>query len=97
MDENTDDRMDISSFSMSVLNNESSFPKGDAAKEKEPVSSTSSQVYSDFKLEQASTGSDSGGKKSRPKRGKYRNYDRDALVKAVRAVQNGEMSVHRAG
>lgn len=37
------------------------------------------------------------GKKSRPKRGKYRNYDREALVKAVRAVQNGEMSVHRAG
>lgn len=36
-------------------------------------------------------------KKSRPKRGKYRNYDRDALLKAVKAVQNGEMSVHRAG
>jgi len=36
-------------------------------------------------------------KGTRPKRGKYRNYDRDALVEAVRAVQRGEMSVHRAG
>ncbi|XP_047500544.1 uncharacterized protein LOC125046704 [Penaeus chinensis] len=39
----------------------------------------------------------SGGKGSRPKRGKYRNYDRDNLLKAVQAVQSGEMSVHRAG
>ncbi|MPC15624.1 Mushroom body large-type Kenyon cell-specific protein 1 [Portunus trituberculatus] len=38
-----------------------------------------------------------GGKGSRPKRGKYRNYDRDNLLKAVQAVQSGEMSVHRAG
>lgn len=38
-----------------------------------------------------------GGKGTRPKRGKYRNYDRDSLVEAVRAVQRGEMSVHRAG
>ncbi|KAL1449754.1 hypothetical protein WDU94_002232 [Cyamophila willieti] len=38
-----------------------------------------------------------GGKGTRPKRGKYRNYNRDALVEAVRAVQRGEMSVHRAG
>ncbi|ALC47393.1 Eip93F [Drosophila busckii] len=30
-------------------------------------------------------------------RGKYRNYDRDSLVEAVKAVQRGEMSVHRAG
>lgn len=43
-----------------------------------------------------STGS-TGGKGTRPKRGKYRNYDRDSLVEAVRAVQRGEMSVHRAG
>lgn len=41
--------------------------------------------------------SGSGGKGTRPKRGKYRNYDRDSLVEAVRAVQRGEMSVHRAG
>ncbi|ODM97637.1 Mushroom body large-type Kenyon cell-specific protein 1 [Orchesella cincta] len=47
--------------------------------------------------EDASGSNDLAGKKSRPKRGKYRNYDREALVKAVRAVQNGEMSVHRAG
>ncbi|XP_042890932.1 mushroom body large-type Kenyon cell-specific protein 1-like [Penaeus japonicus] len=45
----------------------------------------------------ASASSSSGGKGSRPKRGKYRNYDRDNLLKAVQAVQSGEMSVHRAG
>nr|CAD7459035.1 unnamed protein product [Timema tahoe] len=46
----------------------------------------------------SSTGCTStGGKGTRPKRGKYRNYDRDSLVEAVRAVQRGEMSVHRAG
>ncbi|KAF0289967.1 Mushroom body large-type Kenyon cell-specific protein 1 [Amphibalanus amphitrite] len=36
-------------------------------------------------------------KGSRPKRGKYRNYNRSHLADAVRAVQSGEMSVHRAG
>uniref|UniRef100_T1IIW1 HTH psq-type domain-containing protein n=1 Tax=Strigamia maritima TaxID=126957 RepID=T1IIW1_STRMM len=36
-------------------------------------------------------------KRTRPKRGRYRNYDRDNLAEAVRAVQRGEMSVHRAG
>lgn len=41
--------------------------------------------------------SNNSGKGTRPKRGKYRNYDRDSLVEAVRAVQRGEMSVHRAG
>lgn len=45
----------------------------------------------------ANAGCSSGGKGTRPKRGKYRNYDRDSLVEAVRAVQRGEMSVHRAG
>ncbi|KAB0794684.1 hypothetical protein PPYR_11523 [Photinus pyralis] len=44
-----------------------------------------------------STSGTTGGKGTRPKRGKYRNYDRDSLVEAVRAVQRGEMSVHRAG
>ena len=39
----------------------------------------------------------SGGKGSRPKRGKYRNYAREKLLQAVQAVQSGEMSVHRAG
>ncbi|XP_065352525.1 mushroom body large-type Kenyon cell-specific protein 1 isoform X3 [Cloeon dipterum] len=50
--------------------------------------------------QQAGSGGDSknkGGKGTRPKRGKYRNYDRDSLIEAVRAVQRGEMSVHRAG
>ena len=33
----------------------------------------------------------------RPKRGRYRCYDRDSLINAVNAVQRGEMSVTRAG
>ncbi|KAL0276600.1 UNVERIFIED_CONTAM: hypothetical protein PYX00_004144 [Menopon gallinae] len=45
----------------------------------------------------ASAQTNAQGKGTRPKRGKYRNYDRDSLVEAVRAVQRGEMSVHRAG
>lgn len=50
------------------------------------------------KVPLTSSGSSSGGGKgTRPKRGKYRNYDRDSLIEAVRAVQRGEMSVHRAG
>ncbi|KAI1278021.1 Mushroom body large-type Kenyon cell-specific protein 1 [Halotydeus destructor] len=36
-------------------------------------------------------------KRNRPKRGQYRKYNRDDLDKAVRAVKDGEMSVHRAG
>lgn len=49
------------------------------------------------KPQQNTSGQPTGGKGTRPKRGKYRNYDRDSLVEAVRAVQRGEMSVHRAG
>uniref|UniRef100_A0A182W3F8 HTH psq-type domain-containing protein n=1 Tax=Anopheles minimus TaxID=112268 RepID=A0A182W3F8_9DIPT len=45
----------------------------------------------------AANNTGTGGKGTRPKRGKYRNYDRDSLVEAVKAVQRGEMSVHRAG
>lgn len=36
-------------------------------------------------------------KKTRPKRGQYRKYNSQLLMEAVRAVQRGEMSVHRAG
>ncbi|XP_050397591.1 ligand-dependent nuclear receptor corepressor-like protein [Patella vulgata] len=36
-------------------------------------------------------------KKTRPKRGQYRKYNSALLMEAVRAVQRGEMSVHRAG
>lgn len=36
-------------------------------------------------------------KKTRPKRGQYRKYNHELLMEAVRAVQRGEMSVHRAG
>jgi len=37
------------------------------------------------------------GRKARPKRGHYRKYNRQLLLDAVRAVQKGDMSVHRAG
>ena len=37
------------------------------------------------------------GKKTRPKRGQYRKYNSQLLMDAVKAVQRGEMSVHRAG
>ena len=40
---------------------------------------------------------DANGKKTRPKRGQYRKYNSQLLVEAVKAVQRGEMSVHRAG
>uniref|UniRef100_A0A0R3S699 HTH psq-type domain-containing protein n=1 Tax=Elaeophora elaphi TaxID=1147741 RepID=A0A0R3S699_9BILA len=43
------------------------------------------------------TESQSDWKKSRPKRGQYRKYKKDALDEAVRSVRRGEMSVHRAG
>lgn len=36
-------------------------------------------------------------KKTRPKRGQYRKYNRQLLLEAVKAVQKGDMSVHRAG
>ena len=36
-------------------------------------------------------------KKTRPKRGQYRRYNSQLLIEAVKAVQRGEMSVHRAG
>lgn len=36
-------------------------------------------------------------KKCRPKRGQYRRYNRALLLEAVKAVQQGDMSVHRAG
>uniref|UniRef100_A0A915Q894 HTH psq-type domain-containing protein n=1 Tax=Setaria digitata TaxID=48799 RepID=A0A915Q894_9BILA len=44
-----------------------------------------------------STENQSDWKKSRPKRGQYRKYKKDALDEAVRSVRRGEMSVHRAG
>lgn len=54
-------------------------------------------VPSNSKATSNNNGQPATGKGTRPKRGKYRNYDRDSLVEAVKAVQRGEMSVHRAG
>lgn len=44
-----------------------------------------------------SVGTSAQVKKTRPKRGQYRKYNSQLLTEAVRAVQRGEMSVHRAG
>ncbi|XP_074642920.1 uncharacterized protein LOC141900088 [Tubulanus polymorphus] len=57
---------------------------------------------SDANNKDSSTGSNTGSeqqpvKKTRPKRGQYRKYNNALLMEAVRAVQRGEMSVHRAG
>ncbi|ROT74765.1 putative mushroom body large-type Kenyon cell-specific protein 1 isoform X2 [Penaeus vannamei] len=59
-----------------------------AAKLQQPLSFTAA---GDAKL--------NGEKREQAKKGaeQYRNYDRDNLLKAVQAVQSGEMSVHRAG
>lgn len=75
-----------SSGGISVANNNSSSKQNNSSN-----SSGSNQGHS------SGGGVTTGGKGTRPKRGKYRNYDRDSLVEAVRAVQRGEMSVHRAG
>lgn len=56
-----------------------------------------SRNFSNNAGNQSQQNNTTGGKGTRPKRGKYRNYDRDSLVEAVKAVQRGEMSVHRAG
>lgn len=55
------------------------------------------QMPSNSRAPTNNNGQPATGKGTRPKRGKYRNYDRDSLVEAVKAVQRGEMSVHRAG
>jgi len=47
--------------------------------------------------EDADSGRGPTGRKTRPKRGHYRKYNRQLLLDAVRAVQKGDMSVHRAG
>lgn len=47
--------------------------------------------------DQKDAGDAKNGKKTRPKRGQYRKYNSQLLLEAVRAVQRGEMSVHRAG
>ncbi|XP_037943464.1 mushroom body large-type Kenyon cell-specific protein 1 [Teleopsis dalmanni] len=55
------------------------------------------QHHSAMHLSRQDAAALAAGKGTRPKRGKYRNYDRDSLTEAVKAVQRGEMSVHRAG
>ncbi len=52
---------------------------------------------SSSKRQAAESLADQSGKKTRPKRGQYRKYNSQLLIEAVKAVQRGEMSVHRAG
>jgi len=52
---------------------------------------------SDRKRGSTSDPASSPAKKTRPKRGQYRKYNSQLLMEAVKAVQRGEMSVHRAG
>lgn len=58
---------------------------------------TSPNIMASMNANNANNANNAAGKGTRPKRGKYRNYDRDSLIDAVKAVQRGEMSVHRAG
>ncbi len=51
----------------------------------------------DEKEENLSPSPDKIAKKTRPKRGQYRKYNSQLLLEAVKTVQRGEMSVHRAG
>ena len=58
--------------------------------------SLAEQAASQVQPSHSITNGGSTGKK-RPKRGQYRKYDSERLADAVKAVQRGEMSVHRAG
>lgn len=78
----------------SMINESNPFKRGRYTPPQQP-SQQQQQQKSQSQDNKAKPGT--GGKGTRPKRGKYRNYDRDSLVEAVRAVQRGEMSVHRAG
>ncbi|XP_051157344.1 mushroom body large-type Kenyon cell-specific protein 1 isoform X2 [Leptopilina boulardi] len=75
----------------SIINESNPFKRGRYTPPQQPQSQQKSSQSQDKNKP------GTGGKGTRPKRGKYRNYDRDSLVEAVRAVQRGEMSVHRAG
>ena len=61
------------------------------------TSNSSSSTSAPTTLSEPNNPTVSDNSRKRPKRGRYRNYNRDDLAKAVKAVQRGEMSVHRAG
>ncbi|XP_060564549.1 mushroom body large-type Kenyon cell-specific protein 1-like isoform X2 [Ruditapes philippinarum] len=58
---------------------------------------TNTLSYSKLTGNNSSSANSSQTKKTRPKRGQYRKYNSQLLTEAVKAVQRGEMSVHRAG
>lgn len=81
-----------------MMTDPSPFKRGRYTPPQPPQPPSSQQQQAKQQTQDANKSKQStGGKGTRPKRGKYRNYDRDSLVEAVRAVQRGEMSVHRAG
>ncbi|XP_052771254.1 mushroom body large-type Kenyon cell-specific protein 1-like [Mya arenaria] len=73
--------------------------RGSHSREANGAKSSSTTPSSTSTLSNASNSSSSGSpvKKTRPKRGQYRKYNSQLLTEAVKAVQRGEMSVHRAG
>ncbi|XP_074106738.1 ecdysone-induced protein 93F isoform X2 [Cotesia typhae] len=81
-----------------ILSDSNPYKRGRYTPPQQPQSQQQSQIQQQkLQSQDSKSKASSGGKGTRPKRGKYRNYDRDSLVEAVRAVQRGEMSVHRAG
>uniref|UniRef100_A0A914WYX3 HTH psq-type domain-containing protein n=1 Tax=Plectus sambesii TaxID=2011161 RepID=A0A914WYX3_9BILA len=76
------------------------FPADAATAMSSKERSSADEKHADSRSPADSVGSGSGQqdwKRSRPKRGQYRRYDKDALDEAVKSVRRGEMSVHRAG
>ncbi|CAG5079387.1 Similar to Mblk-1: Mushroom body large-type Kenyon cell-specific protein 1 (Apis mellifera) [Cotesia congregata] len=81
-----------------ILSDSNPYKRGRYTPPQQPQSQQQSQIQQQkLQSQDSKSKASAGGKGTRPKRGKYRNYDRDSLVEAVRAVQRGEMSVHRAG
>lgn len=85
---NVDSEASHSGIEPKISSEGSSLPKRPKKDSGKPCSQS---VSSDARL------SSSQMKKTRPKRGQYRKYNSQLLMDAVKAVQRGEMSVHRAG
>ena len=92
--EETSSQRSQDSFSESI-NKESQCQDKMAERKEGSVSSISGQTSGSESDQSSSTAVQQ--KRTRPKRGQYRKYNTQHLLEAVRAVQRGEMSVHRAG
>ena len=102
--ENVDRLSDASGFSTSNYLQSMMTQSPSTSKRGSPLSSShvsrkkamTDQTHSQPSSSHSMANGNSSGKK-RPKRGQYRKYDSERLADAVKAVQRGEMSVHRAG